>query len=623
MLTISVLLLSAALLLALVLNLALKPAFSARLTRFGMLLALLGGLLYYGCGFAEATGDLALSVIRTPIAVIRMFVGVNELGTIAETRLVSSQAGLVLFWVLHLLAFCSTASAAMLTLGAALLRRLRLFLSRRGDLTLIYGIDERSLAFAQECRADGSGSVVLVAESASNDKISEINDLGMSVLSGRDAVESQPSALRALRLSGRNISVYAFDAEAEKNIAYALALRDALEKAKIPAERTRISLAGDEEILSAMLQVSPQRYGYGFVNAFDPAVLCARALIRLCPPWELLRFSEDGRAQDDFACAVVGFGRHGQAVLTQLVMNAQFAGSRFHAAVFSPAFEQESGAMAVDCPELFRHYDIESFPVDGRSRVFYDYLCSHLSSLRLIAVCTGSERMNTEIADNLMLFLSRRGAEDIRVVQCGAAGVRLQRRIGGEIEKLEVFQRAFLSAEEADRRAILLNAVYDDSERSDWEKWVACDSFSKMSSRASADFAPAFLALSHSSADAISEGDWKPGPALLETLGETEHLRWCAFHYANGYAPMDRECFEARAAASQQSADAGGLSVPRPAKDTIKRLHACLVPWDELRDLSACERKLTGRSVDYQQIDINNVLALPKLLAAERSGGGK
>ena len=617
MLTIPVLILSAALLLALVLNLAFKPAFSVRLTSIGMLLALFGGLVYYGCGFAEATGNLGLSVIRTPIAVIRMFVGVNELGTISGTRLVSTPLGLFLFWLLHMLAFCSSASAAMLTIGAALLRRLRLLLSRRGDLTLIYGINDTSLAFAQECREAGERSVIFVTESAGNQKINELNELGMSVLSGRDAVESKPSALRMLHLAHRKLSVYALDTAPEKNLSYALSLRDALEEAGIPEEQTHISLPGDEEILSALLQVSPERYGYGYVNVFDPAVLCARALVRLCPPWELLRFSEDGRAEEDFSCAVVGFGRHGQAVLKQLVMNGQFAGGKFHAAVFSPAFEEESGALAVECPELFQQYDIESFSSDGRSRVFYDYIAAHLSTLKLIAVCTGSERMNGEIADSLMLYLRRRGAESIRVLQCSARGVRMQRRVGDPIESLDVCRRSFLSAEEADRRAIRLNAVYDDSARSDWEKWVACDSFSKMSSRASADFAPAFLSLSHSSLEALRAGEWRPEGALLRSLGETEHMRWCAFHYVMGYAPMSREQFEARAAAWRRGVQEGRSDLPRVAKDTAGRLHACLIPWEELGELSAREESLTGRKVDYQQYDIQNVLALPSLLIGD------
>ena len=57
--------------------------------------------------------------------------------------------------------------------------------------------------------------------------------------------------------------------------------------------------------------------------------------------------------------------------------------------------------------------------------------------------------------------------------------------------------------------------------------------------------------------------------------------------------------------------------VPCPvkiSKDARARRHACLVPWEELNALSKRENELTGRNTDYQQMDINNVLALPKLL---------
>ena len=66
------------------------------------------------------------------------------------------------------------------------------------------------------------------------------------------------------------------------------------------------------------------------------------------------------------------------------------------------------------------------------------------------------------------------------MVQCGKEGVRYQAAIGSPIVSTKIYTRAFLSAEEADRDAILLNSTYDTSERSDWEKWVACDSFSKI-----------------------------------------------------------------------------------------------------------------------------------------------
>ena len=104
-------------------------------------------------------------------------------------------------------------------------------------------------------------------------------------------------------------------------------------------------------MISSMLQVTEERYGYGFVNVFEPAMLAARALIRMVPPWDLVSFGADGRAKEDFECVVAGFGRHGQAVLRQLVMNGQFAGSHFRATVVSLDHEFSRGRVL---PELQR-----------------------------------------------------------------------------------------------------------------------------------------------------------------------------------------------------------------------------------------------------------------------------
>ncbi|MBR1456025.1 MAG: hypothetical protein IJ594_02540 [Oscillospiraceae bacterium] len=616
MLTISVVILSTALLLALVLNLALKPAVSARLTTWCMVVSLIGGLLVYGVGFAESTGSVALSVLRTPLAVIRMFVGVNELSAIADTSLVRGQAALTVFWLLHLLAFYSMASAAMITIGAEALRQLRMLLSRRGDLTLIYGVNGDSIALGKACLAERGGSVVFVAESAAPGAVTELNNLGMSVLTGQGAVASDDRTLRRLRAAGRRLSVYALDEREDRDLFYALHLKDALQRAGAAPENTRLTLPGAEEILAAMLQVSEESYGFGYVNVFDKGLLSARALIRTCPPWDFVRFGPDGRAQEDFDCAVVGFGRYGQAVLRQLVMNGQFAGGSFHAAVFSPNYHNESGFLFADSPELLRRYDIRGYEEDGRSLAFYEYIASRLDTLKLIAVCTGDAERDREISDNLMLFLKRRRAEHVCVVRCGAEGVRYQESVGSPIVRADVYTPAMLSAEEADRDAITLNAVYDESDRSDWEKWIACDSFSKMSSRASADFLPALLKAAGATRETLEDETWLPDASLLEALGETEHLRWCAFHYAMGYAPMSRERFAANAAAYARQKAAGLPCTVKIAKDAQERLHACLIPWDELDELSERENAATGRGVDYKKNDINNVLAMPRILRA-------
>jgi hypothetical protein len=222
-----------------------------------------------------------------------------------------------------------------------------------------------------------------------------------------------------------------------------------------------------------------------------------------------------------------------------------------------------------------------------------------------------------------MLYLRRNHAERICVVQCDDSGVRYQETVGKPIIRTEVCSLNYLSAKEADRLAILLNSTYDSSNRSDWEKWMACDSFGKMSSRASADFHPAFIRISGSSREEILTGNWKPERSLQEVLGETEHLRWCAFHYAMGYVPMSRMEFEANIEAYTRLKAEGKQPGFRISKNPGERKHACLIPWEDLDALSEEENRVTGRNVDYKQVDINNVLALPKLLLAEQEAAKK
>ena len=60
---------------------------------------------------------------------------------------------------------------------------------------------------------------------------------------------------------------------------------------------------------------------------------------------------------------------------------------------------------------------------------------------------------------------------------------------------------------------------------------------------------------------------------------------------------------------AQQKA-AGEEKLIRVGKDTDARLHACMIPWDEIDALSKRESRVTGEKVDYKQIDRDNVLAI-------------
>ncbi len=615
--------LSALLLSVMILSLTLKPEVTRKMSTVFMLVSAVGGLYFYGFGYAEATGDFLQTVVRTPMTVLRMYIGVNDLETIKNTNVLDSSVKQGVFWLTHLMAFYSMASAAMYALGAEALRYLRFVMARHGDLTLIYGINENSIALGRECVTAGEKSVVFVSENVDPTTVKDLNAAGMSVLNGAAAVRSEKTVIRRLRVRKRKMTVYALAETEDQNLSYALRLKESLKTAGVPAENTRITIPGAEDILAPMLQVSEKAYGFGYVNVFDDADLASRALIRICPPWELMHFDKEGRATENFECVVIGFGRHGQAALKALVMNGQFAGSRFRATVFSLAGEDGAGYLEADSPELLKSYDIQRIQADARGSAFFSYIKAHLQTLKMIVVCTGNKAMNREISDSLMLYLARHHAEDISVIRYGADGVRYQENVASPIVQTGTYTRTLLSAEDADHLAILLNSTYDSSGRSDWEKWLSCDSFGKMSSRASADFIPAFIRISGSSREEILSGNWNPDPAMQQVLGETEHLRWCAFHYAMGYVSMSAEEFDARAKEYLRKTSEGKPAGIKIAKDPTERKHACLIPWEELDELSARENRVTGRNVDYKQIDINNVMTLPKLLQSEENAADK
>ena len=59
----------------------------------------------------------------------------------------------------------------------------------------------------------------------------------------------------------------------------------------------------------------------------------------------------------------------------------------------------------------------------------------------------------------------------------------------------------------------------------------------------------------------------------------------------------------------------------RITKNAAQREHACLIPWDELDELSRRENEITGKNLDYKEMDIQNVLAIEKLLRKCRENG--
>ena len=614
-----VMVLTLILFLAMILLLASKPRYAGKITSTFIVIAGLGGLFFYGYGFAVTIDDFWLATIRSLLAVCGMYVGKMDLGSISAAPLMQYNHMQLLFWIVHLLALYATASAAITTVGAEALRKLRLWLARRGALHLIYGVSNETLELGRQILRQKRGSVVFIDSKADPTTAAAIARDGCVLRSDDSALQASAAFARSVGACRKNrrIHVYAMEKLASDSLHYAQQLLKTLEEKGVRPEQTSLVIRTHEHSDASSLQVLGDQYGYGTVTVVQEASLAARTLIQNFPPCDYIHFDENGRACENFESLIIGFGQTGQSVLRHLVMNGQFEGSTFQATIFAPDCNAVKGHFSTNCEQVMEHYDIRFYPFDARSEQLYHHLSERGEKLKYIAICTGSDALNLEIAEDLIDYLQHVSLQ-IPVFLCSHQGVRHLSAHNEDARLLSLYRPEVLSMEEMDKLAMLVNSHYQsDQTKTPWEHWRCCDYFSRMSCRATADFIPAMLRMAGVTKAQVQENGWTLTQEQLETMSRTEHLRWCAFHFCMGFAPMTPQEYGDRAEIYRQQIAAGEKPL-RIGKNMQNHTHACLVDWEELDVLSLRERSLTGNMVDYKSLDTENVRLIPELLQAQR-----
>lgn len=610
---VAVILIAMVLFLALTLLLVTKPEDSARLNRILFVVLTVMGLVSYGYGFLTITGDHLLSVVRAIIAVVRMFTGDPDVGELSEVPLLQSSWMQLLLWLVHLLALYTTVSVAANVLGAKALRKLRLRLNGKQPLNLIYGVSRQTQELGRGLLQQNMGAVVFVG--GSEDAADGIFEAGGLLRSDDSALQADGQFLRSIGANrkGRRITLYAMADTYSDSLRYARQLLEAMHSCGIQPEQTGLVIRARENGAVTSMQVLGDNYGYGSVTVVQETGLAARTLIQQYPPCDHLAFDANGRAAENFEALIVGFGQVGQAVLQQLVMNAQFEGSTFRAAVFAPDCDGVKGYFAKRYPQVLKQYDIRFFAQDARSEQMYDYLAERADRIKYLAICTGTDKMNDEIAEDLTDYLQSIGVR-LPAYLCGHQGVKKFDPDDRTVSTHSLYCPQVLSMERMDGLAMLVNDQYQhDRTKTPLQHWLQCDYFSRMSCRAMADFIPAMLKMAGKTRQQVRESGWELTAAQVDTMSRTEHLRWCAFHYCMGFAPMEEAEYAQREATYLRQRAAGEPPI-RVGKNMEKRTHACLISWEALVELSHRETRVTGKPVDYQRMDTDNVMLIPALL---------
>ena len=602
--------LTVVLFLVILLSLGLQSKIVGKLS--GVLLLIVGvlGVSLYGYAYFKLLESPVQAVARTLFSVFCMFLGRNEISAISAVPELKTPLMQCLIYMTHLLALYLTASAVVASIGTRLIRTLRLSFSRTKELHLIYGTSDESIAFGNDLLKKKMGMVVFIDPVQEKSYDNTVLQMGALLLSSGYGLDPSPAFLREIGVKPgkRQFHLYCLHSSPSMNLRYAQQMEEALNNAGVYPAQTSVTALLESEALGTTLQNTNERYGYGSVIALERHELSARLAMKACPPYETMTFDDHGKAKEDFEVLLVGFGKTGQALLRNLLQNGQFAGSEFKATVIDDNYRASTGYFFEQYPGIREHYQLNFAPYNARSIDAYEHVIRSIRKLNYAVVCTGNESINEEVAAELFTHFQNQRIL-VPVLECSSRKIRI-RTLDQRIVTVDgVFDTDILCNETIDRLAMIINHSYHRSEgHTAEEDWAACDYFSRCSCRSSADYLDAFLHAAGTNREEVMKNGWNPDPETLDVLSQTEHMRWCAFHYAMGYKTMPEEIFRKRGEEHLKDPSV------RISKDTVSRYHACLVPWDELKTLSEKEAEYTGRYTDYQAMDTNNVLAAGSLV---------
>ncbi|SFC59839.1 hypothetical protein [Butyrivibrio sp. YAB3001] len=599
MVDVAVIVLSAAVFIAVILGVAVNQDNREKWVGVTFLAAAIGGICLYGAAYSEDT-SFAVAILKTVIDVGKMFGGANN-AAVFQKIVGENSPWMTAFWIIHFLAYYSMASAIIMAVAKTTLKKIRGWFLRINDIDLVFGINDNSIAYGRNLSGKKKTSIVYVGKEASSHE-AEIRQMGGLLYTDSDAVHPSGKFLKRLSIKrGKGkFRVSALSKNIDANIEYAMNMLGTLEKAKIKPSQTELILLGKEEQNGSKLQALGDYYGYGSVRVFDKPELIARLLMQEYPICDAISFDDNARALEDTDILLVGFGRKGQEVLKKLVANGQFEGSSFKVTIFDANCKNTDGFFAAKYETLLENYNIDFQAYDGRSRAFTQFLTENISKLKYIVIAVGDEKVGREIALGIIDYMVECDIH-LPVYQCCTDSV--VKYSGDNIpEKHDIYETDILYDGKMDDLAKKLNHYYCRSDETQEESWAQCNYFNRMSSRASADFLSSYLRrVGLSGKSEISD-------AMMENLAKTEHLRWCAFHYSFGYRCMEKKIIDERAEMYKKDPSV------RITKDTRNRLHACLIPWDDLDWLSEFESGIRGKDIDYKQMDRDNVNVIFNLM---------
>ncbi len=607
----------------------------------------IGGGIVYFIGYQFIPGEHSVNRIITDVflalfSTARLFILGNDLVEIHH-YVEDNHAFMFWFSIIGASAAFISASIILNLFGKRLITRMRLYFDSSLENYIFFGINKASLSLAQDLKKRKPDRLVIFIDKLDKDEDPElyhkIKESGALIISSESIWESiqvekeesiiklhedknnsigtelhQQINLRKLRLIrkvlNRQTHLFFLTEREESNVCMARSIINEIGTLKIKHSiniHIRTTTGELDDLLHENLPILSQQLVINWINRSE---IAARQLVCKYNPIDWVeKDAEKALVKSDFNILILGFDQTGRSVLRKLVEYGQFPGSRFRAIIIDQDIQVKKGRFENNYPGILSNFEVSFHELQIGKSDFFELVKQYRGSLDYIVVCLGNDKTNLHTAVDLQQMLLKDTEKKIRIItqikdnenydNLFSTSKPVNISIFGR-EK-DIFTESIIVRGEIERTARQIHEYYNSlkPEESKKQLWSGLSRIKQLSNISAADHIYTKLALTGLTVNDIrqitNEDEFVGylGKERMENLAKGEHLRWNALYFTNSWSTW---------ALNQIPED------EESNKNDIRKLHACLVSWDELSKVKERFKE------DYYQYDYENVIHIYDLI---------
>ncbi|HRZ42126.1 MAG TPA: hypothetical protein P5228_05425 [Bacteroidales bacterium] len=603
-------------------------------------LTVLGGWVVYFTGYmlgseAEPTvHSVVMYGLQALFSAGRLFVLGNDLVEISE-HVKENPNFLLWFSLVGTMAVFLSISILFNVFGKRLITRIRIWLRLSRENHVFFGVNEASVTLARDLLLrDRNRLVVFITKLDRNEDTNlyhAMEETGALVVENESFLESLtlkqeeslihirhghagPLILNKLKLIRKihkcpSHLYFLSDTEAW-NINMARTILDEMStKALHHPVIFHVSIHGSD-LEELFYQSLPEPARNIHVRLLNYSEIATRQLIARHNPVDwILKDTQKGVAMEDFRVMIVGFDQTGSAALRKLTEFGQFPGSRFKAIITDKCMEVKKGRFANSFPGLVSHYDISFLETEAGSSNFFDVIRQQMDHLDYIVIALGNDALNMQTAVDIRQMALRSPGVRMKILALVKSNDHYRYQTGDDDRvsihafgrTSHIFTEDIVVRGKLEDMAVQIHAYYNSLKPAEkhrtWDELTRMERAGNISAAGHIRVKLALAGLQPQDILQLENTDAFEaflGKERMENLARGEHLHWNAMLFSHGWERWNL---------SEIPADASSN------KDNLRRLHACLVDWDEL---AAVGERFNENYYQYDYENIHNIFPLVK-----------